>query len=390
MVSELYLTYAHAHPIENTHSIMRIHLIYLVLTMNTLMTACGTATHLDTLHHQEALPVEREPYTGMNDLLFPAIPIKSTHYFESYRFQPLVYIDEKSEKPETFTYIFVTPNLPTKYKDFSKTVKHWYTQQQELHDVKFKLIKKSDAKVAGSPAKYLLIESNGYGEKLRKKRTYHHHVYLFPVGTSSITEIRLSRLKENDKTDSKLWQQWPVFIKSIKNAEPDSVGLTTIGQNDNTRRYYAHDLSFDLPLGDSREVGKWIIQNAADRKDTWITQKGNITLNISLIDDYDFTVAKKSERYKQESEAFETGGAAYFEKLAGEKNLEYEQIEIPFGKNNMFYGYIEKTETHSEVTLKSAYKVGRAIKIKFEAKNEVFDEYKDEIIAWVKNIIILP
>jgi len=363
---------------------MRKLLLTLVITMNAMTLTAGPTS---TSQSPEA---GRAPYTGMNDLLLPNAPFKRVSVYEGYRFEPIVLIDEKNKTLEYETYIFIDPNLPTKRVDFSEVVTDWYMQQQEFHNVKFKLIKQSDAKVAGSPAKYLLIESSGYGKKLREKHTYRHHIYLLQTDRNSIATIRLSRLKENDKTDSELWRQWPGFIKSIKNAEPDSAGLTTAGRVDNTRRYYAHDLSFDIPQGDSRELGKWIIENAADRKDTWITKTGNITLNISLIDDYDFSVAKKTERYQQESEAFEAGGAAYFEKLTGEKNLDYEQIIIPFGNKNTFYGYIEKSESYTEVTLNAAYKTGRAIEIVFEAKNEIFEKNKDEIVEWVKNIIVLP
>lgn len=69
-------------------------------------------------------------------------------------------------------------------------------------------------------------------------------------------------------------------------------------------------------------------------------------------------------------------------------NLDYKQIIIPFGSNNTFFGYIQKS--YSELGLKSAYKTGRTIKIKFEAKTEVFNEHKDEIVDRIESIIILP
>ena len=367
---------------------MRTLLILLILTMITQTTSCGTTNH-QGITPLNTFNAQRAPYTGMNDLLFPAAPVKSTPYYEGYRFEPIVYRDEKTKDFELFSSIFVKPNVVTKHSDLSKAVKDWYAQQQKTYSVKFKLIKQSNAKVAHSKAKYLLIESKGFGEELEESDNYRHHVYLFPTGSNSIATIRLSRLKDNDKTNSELWRQWPDFIESIKNMEPDSAGLTTTGQSDNTRRYYAHNLNFDVPMGEPGGLNKWAIKNAADRKDTWITKNGNITLNISLIDGYDFSVTKKSERYQQESDAFVSTGAEYFGNLTG-KDLDYEKITIPFGKNNTFYGYIQKSESYSELGIKAAYKTGRAIKIKFDAKNEVFDEYKDEIVDWVKNIIILP
>ena len=363
---------------------MRTLLITLVLTMNAMTVISGPTST------SELPEAGRAPYTGMNDLLLPTAPFKSNSVYEGYRFEPIVYIDEKSKTFELFSSIFVEPNHPTKRFDFSKAVKDWYTQQQEFYNVKFKLVKQSDVKVATTTAKYLLIESKGYGQELDKADNYRHHVYLIPADKNTIASIRLSRLEEDDKIDSQLWRQWPDFIKSIKNVEPDSIGLTTAGLADNTRRYHAHNLSFDIPMGEPGGLYKWTIKNAADRKDIWITKTGNITLNISLIDDYDFSVAKKSERYKMEADAMDSGGAAYFKKLTGEKNLEYEQIEIPFGKKNTFYGYIEKSEGYVEVTLNAAYKTGRAVEMVFEAKDEVFDEHKDEIVEWVKNIIVLP
>ena len=362
---------------------MRKLLITLVLTMNAMTVTSGPTSI------SESPEAGRAPYSGMNDLLFPAAPVEMTPYFESYRFEPIVYTDEKTKTFELFSSVFVDPNLPTKHADLSKAVKDWYVHQQEFYNVKFKLIKQSDVKVANAPAKYLLIESKGYGQDLEKTDTYRHHVYLFLTDTNSIAEVRLSRFKENDKTDSGLWRQWPDFINSIKNAEPDSAGLTTTGQDDNTRRYYAHNLSFDIPIGEPGGLYKWIIKNSAARKDIWVTKNGDITLNISLIDDYDFPVEKENADYIQEADAMESGGADYFKKLS-DLDLNYEKIEITFAKNKTFYGYIQKSETHSELTLKAAYKTGRAIEMEFEAENEVFDEYKDEIIEWVKNIIVLP
>ena len=349
-----------------------------------------TTVASETTIKSEPTQTKRTPYTGMNDLLFPAAPVKANPYFEQYRFEPIVYIDEKKNEFELFSSIFINPYFPTKHSDFSKTIKYWYTQQQESHNVKFKLIKQSDVEVADLPAKYLLIESKGYSSELEKSDSYRHHVYLLQTDANSLAEIRLSRLKENDKTNSDLWRQWPDFINSIRNIEPYSAGLNTTGRADNTRRYYAHNLSFDVPIGEPGGLFKWKIKQAADRKDTWKTKNGDITLNISLIDDYNFSVKKESADYKQEAEAMEAGGAAYISEITGKDDLEYKMIEIPFGKKNIFYGYIEKTESYSELTLKAAYKTGRAVELKFEAKNEVFEEHKDEIVDWVKNIIILP
>jgi len=362
---------------------MRKLLLTLVLIMNAMTVTAGPKST------SESPEAGRAPYSGMNDLLFPAAPITANPYYEGYRFEPIVLIDEKNKTLEYEAYIFVEPNVSTKHVKLSDTVKFWYSKVQKSHNVKFSLIKQSSLIIADINAHYLIIESNGYGEKLEKNHVYIHHIYILPTETNSFAVIRLSRLKENDSKNSSLWRQWKDYIKSIKYSEPDSAGFTTAGLADNTRRYYAHYLSFDLPLGDSRELNLWIIENAADRKDTWITKKGNITLNISLIDDYDFSVEKENADYIQEAGAMESGGAEYFKKLA-DLDLDYEKIEIPFGKKNVFYGYIQKSESYSELTLKSAYKTGRAVEMKFEAKNEVFEEYKDEIVEWVKNIIILP
>ena len=368
---------------------MRIRLIILTLAMSIMTTTCGTTSPLGTPPLDDA-SVRRTPYTGMNDLLLPAAPFKSVLVYEGYRFEPIVLIDEKNKTLEYETYIFVEPNTSTKHVKLSDTVKSWYAQVQKSNNVKFHLIKQSSVKIAGVNARYLIIESKGYSEKLAKDHVYIHHIYLLPTERNSFAVIRLSRLKENDRKDSELWRQWKDYIKSIKCFEPDSAGLTTIGHADNARRYYAHNLSFDLPLGDSRELNIWIIENAAYRKDTWATKTGDIILRISLIDDYDFSVEKENADYKQEADAMEAGGAAYFEKLTGEKNLDYEKIEIPFGNKNTFYGYIEKSETYSEFPLNAAYKTGRAIEIVFEAKNEVFEQHKKEIVDWVKHIIVLP
>jgi len=362
---------------------MRTLLLTLVLTMTAMTVTSGPTST------SELPEAGRAPYTGMNDLLFPAAPVKSTPYYEGYRFEPIVLIDINNKTLEYEVYIFVEPNISTKHLKFSDTVKTWYSQVQKSHDINFKIVKQSSVKIADVNGFYLIIESNGHGEKLGKNHVYLHHIYLLPTKANYFAVIRLSRLKKNDRKNSELWHQWEDYIKSIKISEPDSVTLTTTGQADNSRRYYAHNLSFDLPLGDSRELNVWIIQNAADRKDTWITQNGNITLNISLIDDYDFSVENENADYKQEADAMDSGGGAYFKKLA-DLDLDYEKIDIPFGNKNTFYGYIQKSETHSELTLNAAYKKGRAIEMVFEAKNEVFDEYKDEIVEWVKNIIVLP
>lgn len=352
-------------------------LIILMLTMSANTAISGTTIS------------KYKSYTGMNDIMLPSPPFENIYNYEQYRFEPIVLIDTKSQTLEYEAYIIVEPNIITKSNILEEAVKHWYTNEQKFNDIEFNLIEQSKSTIAGAQASYLIIESKGYGEKLVKDHLYRHHIYLFLTENNALAVIRLSRLKENDKPKSELWLQWKEFIASIKYFEPDSVGLSTAGHSENTRRYYSHTLNYDIILGDSRELNKWIIEDSADRSDTWKTKSGDISIEVSLTDDYDFYAAKKNEKFKQEAEAIEKGGAAFFEEQAGVE-LEYEKAEIAYSNKNVFYGYIEKSSSHSTLTLKSAYKKGRAIQIEFKASNEVFNNHKQDMFSWVRNIVILP
>jgi hypothetical protein len=54
------------------------------------------------------------------------------------------------------------------------------------------------------------------------------------------------------------------------------------------------------------------------------------------------------------------------------------------------YGYHEKTENHSEIGLKIAYKKGRALHIEINTSNTVADKYMPALLEWFKHFVIIP
>lgn len=330
-----------------------------------------------------------DSYKGMDDVLIPDAPLKNITSFEKYRFRPIIFLFPENNKFEFHNHIYVVPNIDMSINDFDKIREYWISHTLKKHDRKIEIKKATTGKINGLSSKYLEYICFGYDDRRYYDEKYIERIYFIKQENNKIGMIRSVRLLEDDSSNNIFLKQWGAFVKTIRFTEPNPYSSSVKGKEQSTRRYFANNLSVDIPTGLVKGLNKWRNKRRAVRGDDWQTPEGEISFRFQITSGYDFKPEKENENIKMKADALATGGSDFFESLDSNFSREYESIEHPFGKDHKIYGYKETGRVLTEVKLETAYKTGKTIQILIKTRNEIFEKYEKTIIEWLKHFVVL-
>ena len=330
-----------------------------------------------------------DSYKGMDDILIPNSPFKNIISFEKYRFRPIVFLIPEKRKYEYKNHIYVVPAIKISLDNFTKVKDYWRSYISNKYDETIKIKTEKSGVINGMPTKYLEYTAPGYDDDRYYRSTYIERIYFVKQDNNTIGMIRSVRLLEDDSSNNIFLKQWGAFVKTIRFTEPNPYSSSVKGKEQSTRRYFANNLSVDIPTGLVKGLNKWRNKRRAVRGDDWQTPEGEISFRFQITSGYDFKPENENENIKMKADALATGGSDFFESLDSNFSREYESIEHPFGKDHKIYGYKETGRVLTEVKLETAYKTGKTIQILIKTRNEIFDKYEKTIIEWLKYFVVL-
>ncbi len=330
-----------------------------------------------------------DSYTGMDDILIPTPPFELNTQWEAYRFEPLVLIDIPNDKLELDVYVYVTPDIKLKGKDLKDIIVQWINNQQSKYGVEFAIIKNKSVKVNNYSGTYLEYTAPGYDDNRSSSKRFIERIYFLQVASQQIASFRLIRHIDDD-LKTQLLDQWQAFINSIKFQQPDPHRQNTVPVSSGQKRYFSHNLYFEIPRGLPNGLNKWRNKQNAERLDTWKTPDGDIKVKYKISAGYDFSVESGNSNIKTEKQGMASNATAILKNMNPDYDTEHEYLEAGFAKDRKIFGYIEKNATHTGLVMEVAYKHGRTISIKVDGQTTAMEKNHDLILKWLPQFVILP
>jgi len=226
----------------------------------------------------------------------------------------------------------------------------------------------------------------------RVSSRYRQVFTMLPLSANQIFSIRAVRRVHYFESHPMFLEQYKYFFASLR-PEAATRQSTLTGSRPLTRRFYTAYVNFEIPTpAEYKGNNQWPLDFMAKRSEKWQLPEGDIVLTYELISGYDFLPKHENARLKSDAKGMVDNLPDLITSINPDTTIPLlRYIEVPFGDFALYGRYKQNSDisSHASIELKTAYKKGKQLMIRFSGTPALIQQYEPYLLDWVSQIKVM-